>query len=549
MDRLSTILKSRHVLRVTLLLMMITASWGVPKLSAAQAVNVMRWQPHDFSFKAAKVVDNPFQVQFSATIKGPDGASLTQPGFFDGDGTWKIRVAPNALGEWSVTTKSDVSELDGQKVSFQCSPNSDPDVHGILKVDPEHSHHFVYEDGTRFFMQAYEYDWLWALDMDQPGVPTIEKTLDLLGEHGFNYVILNSFAYDTKWREGKTGPDDFGPPDLYAWEGSNESPQHQRMNLDYWQHYDRVIAAMMERGVQAHILIKVYNKAVTWPEKGSPEEEMFLRWLIARYSAYPNVIWDFSKEAHLEKDLAYKQDVLKFIRDNDPYGHLVTVHDDDAANDSGAYDKLTDFRTDQHHGNSTKDRKNSNRIGTNHDKILAQRQRRNWPVANVESDYECGPGGVNDKTFGGAMTAEATIRTLWEIAMAGGYTGYYYTYTAWDVMRPLDEPKGYTYMKHFGKFWRATQYWKLEPSDDLVSQGYCLAQPGKEYVVFQMQAEPFTLKIEQAQSPLSSNWFDPLSGKSTNAQQVENGTVTFQPPADWGKSPLVLHIYPTVRVN
>ncbi len=36
--------------------------------------------------------------------------------------------------------------------------------------------------------------------------------------------------------------------------------------------------------------------------------------------------------------------------------------------------------------------------------------------------------------------------------MAGGYTGYFCTYNAWDVIRPLDVPKGYGYMKNFGYF-------------------------------------------------------------------------------------------------
>ena len=65
-------------------------------------------------------------------------------------------------------------------------------------------------------------------------MPTVEKSLDILSQHGFNYVILNSYAHDTGWCKGKTSADDYGPPLLYAWEGSNEEPDHSRMNLAYW---------------------------------------------------------------------------------------------------------------------------------------------------------------------------------------------------------------------------------------------------------------------------------------------------------------------------
>lgn len=513
----------------------------------ARALDVPRWQPHDFSFNAAVDAANPFMVPFSATITAPDGKTFTLPGFFDGDGTWKIRVSPNAEGRWSLITKSNVKELDGKTAEFNCVKNSNPNVHGVLRVDKSHPHHFIFEDGTRFFMQGYEYDWLWALDMDIPGVPTVEATLDLIARHGFNYVILNSYAHDTAWRKGKTGPDDFGPSLLYAWEGSNDRPNHSRMNVAYWQHYDRVMTALAQRGMQAHMFIKVYNKQVNWPARGSDEEKLFFRWLVARYAAYPNVIWDFSKEAHNEKDVSYKQGWLKWLRENDPYHHLTTVHDDDKANDSGAYDDLTDFRADQHHGNddevkNDQVRANSNRTGSNRDTIAAQRARRTWPVANVESDYEHGLGGLDDKTYTRTHTPEVMISTAWDIQMAGGYNAYYYTYTAWDVIRPLDVPPGYALYKHFGDFWRATEYWSLEPSSKLVNAGRCLANPGREYVVFQKQAAPFTLEIAGAKAPLQAEWFNPHSGKRTPAAPLDNGTAKLTPPSEWGNAPLVLHV-------
>ncbi len=320
----------------------------VKRLDAA-ATSVPCWKPHDFTFHADVATTNPYMVEFGATATGPNGATLTLPGHYDGEGNWKIRLAPNVEGQWSLVTKSELPELDAKKLTFSSVMNSNPKVHGFLRVDKEHPHHFIYEDGTRFFMQAYEYDWLWALDVGKPDVPTVGKTLDLLAQYNFNYIILNTYAHDTKWSKGKSESDDYGPSALYPWAGSNDAPDHSHMNLDYWQHYDRVIAAMMERGMVAHVFIKVYNKEVKWPDRDSVEEKLYFRWLMARYLAYPNIIWDFSKEAHNEKNLAYKQNWLRYVRKNDPYHHLVTVHDDDVANDKGEYDMLTDFRTDQHH--------------------------------------------------------------------------------------------------------------------------------------------------------------------------------------------------------
>ncbi len=517
--------RNRFCLFVFLLAPGIFAATAAPANTPA----VPRWEPHDFSFATKAQPPNPFLVEFSATVRKPDGTTFLLPGFFDGNGTWKVRVAPTAEGQWSLVTKSDVPELHGQSAVFTGVKNPNPNVHGTLRVDKANPHHFIFDDGTRFFMQGYEYDWLWALDMDQPGLPTVAQSLDILARHGFNGVILNSYAHDTGWRKGKSSPDDYGPPLLYAWQGSNDQPDHRRMNPAYWQHYDRVVAALNERGIQAHVLIKVYNKQVNWPKRRSAEEQLFFRWLVARYAAYPNVIWDFSKEAHNEKDLAYKQGMLKFLREIDPYHHLATVHDDDQANDSGAYDELTDYRADQQHGKW-------------HEVILRQRQRRAWPVVNVEFGYEHGPKGTNDLTYRVGQPPEEVLRRAWEIQMAGGYTAYYYTYTAWDILRPLDVPPGYAYFKHFGDFWRATEYWKLEPSDNRVNHGWCLAQPGREYVVFQNQARPFTLDIADAKSPLKAEWFNPHTGKRADAGSLASGTASLTPPAGWGAAPLVLHL-------
>jgi hypothetical protein len=258
---------------------------------------------------------------------------------------------------------------------------------------------------------------------------------------------------------------------------------------------------------------------------------LFSRWVVARYAAYPNVIWDFSKEAHNEKDLAYKLGRLRFVRENDPYRRLLTVHDDDANNDAGVFDTLTDFRTDQQHSKFR-------------DKILAQRQRRAWPVANVEFGYEQGPGGPEDKTYRITQTPEELVRRAWEVSLAGGYTAYYYTYTAWDVLRPEHTPPGYTYFKHLREFFESTRYWELAPQDNVASAGWTLANPGREYVVFLPEAKPLTLTLPDAPAVMGGEWFHPLTGQRLAAEPFKGGQQEVRPPESWNGGMAVLHLRP-----
>ena len=492
-------------------------------------LSIPRWQVHDFSFHAPPQKDNPFQIPFSAELSGPAGVTLTVPGFYDGDNTWKIRISPTAAGAWTLTTHSRIPELDNQKGDFRCVANADKSARGPWRVDPQHPHQFIFEDGTHLLPMGYECDWLWAPDMLDPQLKTVAPFLDKLAGYGFNFVILNAYAYDTSWKKGKTGDDDFGPPPLSAWEGPAQTPDHAHFNLPYWQHYDRVIDALNRRGLAAHIFLRVYNKAVVWPANNSPEDDQYYRWLIARYAAYTNVMWDLSKEAHNEKDMTYKLNRLRLIRATDPYHRLLTVHDDKAAYDRGDYNDLLDFRSDQQHSawRAT---------------MLAHLKQRDWPVINTEFGYEYGPKGPADKTYNVVQAPEEVARRAWEVYMAGGSGVYYYTYTAWDVLRLQDKPPGCVYFQHLAEFFRETGFWTLKPTDGIASDGWCLADPGREYVVFLNTAAPFTLTLRNIAQPLPAQWYQPFTAATRDAGAFSAGTASLTPPAEWGAGPVVLHV-------
>lgn len=495
----------------------------------AMAQSVPLWEPRDFSFKSSTEHNNPFAVTFSATAKAPNGETLHLPGFYDGDGTWKIRFSPFLEGKWSLKTNSDDPALTGKQVELTCTKNANLNVHGPLQVDSQHPHWFVFRNGSRGYIMGYEADWLWALDMTAPDTPKLNAFLDKLKHYGFNYIVLNAYAHDTSWRKGRTSEDDYGPPPLFAWEGTNENPDHSRFNLAYWRHYDRMMNALHERGIIAHLMFKVYNKSVNWPQSGSAEDELWFRWIVARYAAFPNLVWDFSKESFYEKDVDYKTSRLKLIRENDPYRHLITIHDDNGY-DKGTFDDLVDFQADQNHGDGR------------HKTILNQRSRGQWPVMNIEFGYEHGPGGLQDKTYGGSQSPEVVCRRAWELATAGAYLTYYYTYTAWDVVRTEDTPPGYGYFKILRDFWDAVPYWTMRPADHLVDQGYCLADEGRHYVVYLPDAGPVNLTFGNSRGRFKVEWLHPFTGQRVAGELAAQDKCLLTPPAEFEKTPIVLHV-------
>src|ERR1700678_3852294 len=161
---------------------------GAKQVSTAEfQAELPQWQAHDFSFYANATSGNPFEIAFSAEVTGPSGLSLTVPGFYDGQGIWKVRIAPNTVGLWSLMTASTHPDLDKRRASFSCTHNRNGTIHGGLQIDRDHPSQFVYEDGTRFFPMGYECDWLWALDTADPKLTTVNPFLDKISGHGFNF--------------------------------------------------------------------------------------------------------------------------------------------------------------------------------------------------------------------------------------------------------------------------------------------------------------------------------------------------------------------------
>ncbi len=494
-----------------------------------------KWEPVDLSFTCNADVSNPFDVEFSALVTRPDGSAFEAGGFYDGENTWKIRLACETEGEWKLETRSQEKSLNNRVRYVQCTANTHPAVHGPLRVNEENPHHFIYQDGTEPFLLGYEADWLWAIDLGRDNMDRTHAFLDKLNESGFNYIIFNVFAYDTRWRTGKTEEQDFGPPEMIPWEGTYDKPDYSRFNLPYWQHYDRVVKALHERGMTAHIMFKVYNKAVTWPDKGSTEDDLYFKYVVHRYAAYPNIVWDYSKESYYEEDVVYKQDRLELIRETDPYVHPVTLHDDKEIME-GYYDELIDFHADQNHD------PDMYRI------TLEQRAYRNWPVMNVEFGYEHGPGGLQDKTFGRVQSPEEVCIRAWKLAMAGAYVAYYYTYTAWDVVRLDDNPKGYAYFSIFSDFFSELDFPSFRPYgfgeraiEELPpDEGiYCMVNDREESVYFLPEARSFNLLAKHS-AELKGFWLHPFTGE--RVELLPTGGRELAPPDNWQNSPIILSI-------
>jgi len=145
---------------------------------------VERWGLFELSLRGSEE-GNPFLDVELSTQFSHKNRVVSPDGFYDGDGTYRVRFMPDTPGTWSYTTQSNCDTLDSITGSFTCVEPS-PENHGPVTV--ENTHHFSYADGTSYLpIGTTCYAWVHQQDELE------ETTLKILGDSPFNKMRMCVF--------------------------------------------------------------------------------------------------------------------------------------------------------------------------------------------------------------------------------------------------------------------------------------------------------------------------------------------------------------------
>lgn len=516
------------------------------------STNVEQWQINDIVFKG-KVAgnENPFDTEFGAIYTGPNGEIMKAPGFYNGDNNWIARFSSKTTGNWTFETFSSKPELSGLKGSINISPNTRPNQKGAVIIDPNNPQAFIYEDGSPHFLLAFELDWLFALDYKDPnGMPRTSRILDDVGANGFNHVVMNAYAHDVGWKIADNVPKEyyFGKLDYGPFEGGNENPDFSRLNLRLFQHLDRVFETMQARGLDAHLMIYVWNKKVNWPDMYSKADNLYFDYIIDRYQAFCNVIWDVSKEAldYGRCDIPYLHERIHRVRKRDAFKRLLTVHDYEY--NSRHPDKV-DFVSIQSW------RSNLYSLMLQGREFHADR-----PVVNIEhGGYEEGP---YVSFLGNYTNAETCLERTYECVFAGVYGSYYWQDASWNIVvwdafdekHDFNKPR-YDYYKHLAGLFEKYNLNDFKPSipklttndkggnDNLATNGFGLYDgKGNFLMMIPKESERVNVIVPKPESgKINVTWFNPFSGEYLNLGQKEwSGWMEMVSPWKYEMSVLII---------
>lgn len=200
---------------------------------------VERWNVFELSFQGPSD-ENPYMDNTIDAIFTNGSQTIMAPGFYDGNGIYKVRFSPDQLGDWSYVTQSNVEELSNQSGSFQCIKPTCHN-HGPLKI--VNTCYMEYADGSPFYsVGTTAYKWTSVKQSIQ------DQTLKTLADSPFNKIRMCVFP--KRYRYGNDTE-----PCLLPFKKKDSANDPTQPNFEFFQNFDKRVEQLMQLGIQADVIL------------------------------------------------------------------------------------------------------------------------------------------------------------------------------------------------------------------------------------------------------------------------------------------------------
>ena len=391
-------------------------------------VTVERWGMIELALPG-KTEGNPFtDYEIRGRFEGLH-EDVMVTGFYDGDGIWKIRFMPSYTGEYRYTVFGSFSDTETSGVFHAAAPSEQN--HGPVRVTAKY--HFAYADGTPFYPLGTTC-YVWTQQPDG----RIGETLRSLAEARFSkirFCILPKH-YDYNLGEPRTYPFEGTPMDSSVltkenfWNYAEHIDEGNRFdftrpNPEHFRHLEKCILALQEIGIEADLIVMHPYDRWGFSRMNREADDLYWRYVIARFSAFRNVWWSLANEYDILKSKTEEdwEHYSSLLLQEDPYGHLRSIH-----NCVPFYDHTRPWIT---HCSIQRQE-----LYRGAELTHEWREQFGKPVVLDEIAYE-----GNIQHGWGNITGEEMVRRFWEGAVRGGYPGHGETFL---------NPEGILWWSHGG---------------------------------------------------------------------------------------------------
>ena len=433
--------------------------------------------------------------------------------------------------------------------SYPASAAEAPRAGGPLRVHPKNPRYFTDGSGRAIFLTG-SHTWANLQDQGPKDPPTpfdFDRYLDFLRDRNHNVIRLWAWeqARWAPWSDGKGhNPNDwFIEPNPYVRSGPGKAldgkPKFDLSKFDKT-YFDRLrtrVRQAGERGIYVSVMLfQGWSSAKSWlggkPWRGHP------------YHPDNNVQGfngntkndigpDLADPKVRDRQAAYIRKVIDTLNDLDNVLYEVTNEGGDKAWDRFVVDAVHAYektKPKQHPVGLTGHGSESN------DEMLASTAdwfspgSKQWPdlksepravdgakISMLDTDHVFGVGGDQKWVWKAFLRGHNVLfmdpydDPAWEPVLAGQRVG----------VRDAEAPR--RAMGHAHSYASRIDLAASRPAGELASTGYCLAVPGREYLVYLPDGGAATIDLSAAKGRLSVEWMHPVTGKITRGEAVEGG--------------------------
>lgn len=453
---------------------------GAPSQTAA--ITVGQWNRFELAIINEHRYADPYRdVTLEVTYTTPLGDQINFWGFYDEEQTWKIRFMPHLLGSWRYEARfSDGSTRAGG--SFRVVHS---DLPGMIQANRANPIWFAGDAGPFLIRGLHVGDRFFAANWPD------EKRrafLDWAQQQGYNTLsIASHYLNRDVERRGRS----WDTPALWPLEAAE------------YRKLEKILDELARRRMVAYPFAGFFGRDSNYPREPS-DQEIYIRYTLARLGPYWNVLFNVAgPEPNVGQGWMAPQEVERLgrmIRRLDVFAHPVSVHNrtgEDPYRDSD----WTTFGTLQ--GPKTTDRTGLSRtLLSNHHPakpLLAQEtlwSGNQYHIRQTKGGYS--DDDIRKNAYVIHMSAAALIFGDMRGDSSSGFSG---------SMEPADRNQlRHDIIRRVWDFFESVPYSDMSPRQDLVTAGYCLANPGREYLVYLESRGEVDVALENG--PYTVRWIN-----------------------------------------
>ncbi len=465
-----------------------------------------QWARFEAALTNQRSYTDPFRdVTLQVTWTRPDGTTVPFCGFHDGGQTWRLRFMPDQMGRWRYAAKFSDGAPGGSGI-FECVAS---DLPGMVTLHAPNPIWFGYSSGGPLLLRSFHVgDRFFAQNFDAAKRAVF---LDWAQAQGYNTLSIASHYLN---RDAPTRGRGWATPALWP------------LNPAAYREMEAILDDLAQRRMIVFPFAGFFGKSSNFP-RDPADQELYLRYTLARIGCYGNILLSVAgPEPNLPKE-NYLPDadvtrLGRLIRRLDVFGHLLTVHNRTGADPYRDSDWST-FGTLQGPKTLDRTRLGKTMLANHHAAKPLYAQETLWPGNQLHPPYP--DDDVRKHAF--VLLCSATMINFADMAglSSSGFSG---TLDLADKVQSRHDA-----IKRGWDLFATLPYGRLRPRPDLVNAGHCLADAGRDYVVY--IETPATLQVNVEGGPYAVEWInarDPAQ-RSRGGETVDGRNLTPPGDGDW----------------